>query len=213
MLSILLPKNITFSNQINIYIIQGAIGTQIKKSNNTSFFIVNTGEGRRIFIKAPDTKKDSIYISSIYNIIRGLAVGWQKRLRLVGVGFRAIIIDTSFYIECSTPSLNIKNYLRKRILYISNTYPQQKNQYLKLKIGFSHEVIYPIIVTNNKYANVSRIDGRTKGIIISLKSNDKHEINQFSSEIRAFRFPGVYKTKGIYYNKEVIKLKKGKRQS
>lgn len=213
MLSILLPKNITFSNQINMYIIQGTIGIQIKKTNDTRFFIVNTGEGSRIFIQVSDKKRSSIYLSSMYNIVQGLAIGWQKRLRLVGVGFRAIVVDTSFYIECATPSLNIKNYLRKRILYISSTYPQRKNQYLKLKIGFSHEVIYPMIITKNNYVNVSRIDGRTKGMIITLKSNDNHEINKFASEIRAFRFPGVYKNKGIYYNKEVIKLKKGKRQS
>jgi len=213
MLSILLPKNIKFFNQTNLYKIQGPRGNQIKATDNTSFFIVQTGEGNRIFINTIDKTKTATSLFSRHKIVQGLSIGWQKRLRLVGVGFRAITIDTSFNNEYASSELNIKNYLRKRMLFLSTTYPQQKNQFLKLKIGFSHEVIYPMIVTENNHIKVSRIDGRTKGIVVTIKSNDKHEVNQFASEIRSFRFPGVYKTKGIYYNKETVKLKKGKRQS
>ena len=213
MLSILLPKNINFLTHSDIYIIQGLRGTQIKQVKNTTFYLVKTGEGNRIFIDTLNTNRNSTSLSSRHAIVNGLSNGWQKRLRLVGVGFRAILVDSSFYSEYSNPTLNIKNYLRKRMLYICSTYPEKKNQFLKLKIGFSHEVIYPRIVTNNKFIKVSRIDGRTKGIVITLKSNDKNEINQFTSEIRSFRFPGIYKTKGIYHNKEIVKLKKGKRQS
>ena len=37
-------------------------------------------------------------------------------------------------------------------------------------------------------------------------------LNQTTTEIRSFRTPDTYKGKGIYYEREVAKLKKGKRQ-
>jgi len=66
---------------------------------------------------------------------------------------------------------------------------------------------------NNKHIKVSSLEGRTKGRLISIKSDDKHELNQIIIEVRSFRFPEPYKHKGIYFNKEIVKLKKGKRQS
>jgi large subunit ribosomal protein L6 len=58
----------------------------------------------------------------------------------------------------------------------------------------------------------SRLEGRTKGTLISLKSNSLIALNQAAAEIRSFRAPDIYKGKGIYYARERIKLKKGKRQ-
>ena len=60
--------------------------------------------------------------------------------------------------------------------------------------------------------HTSRFEGRTKGTLISLKSNSLMALNQTAAEIRSFRTPDIYKGKGIYYEREVIKLKKGKRQ-
>ena len=49
--------------------------------------------------------------------------------------------------------------------------------------------------------------------MIALSSNNLIELKQSAAEIRSFRKPDSYKGKGIYYNKEVVKLKKGKRQA
>jgi len=65
---------------------------------------------------------------------------------------------------------------------------------------------FPINITT------SRLEGRTKGTLISIKSNSLEALNQATAEIQKFRAPDVYKGKGIYLEQEVIKLKKGKRQ-
>ena len=85
-----------------------------------------------------------------------------------------------------------------------------KLDYISIKLGYSHEVTYPI--NKGVEFNVSAIDGRSKGIIIDLKSTNYSLINKMAVEIRSFRYPDAYKGKGIFYNKEVVKLKKGKRQ-
>jgi len=212
MLSIYIPKNIKLSSDSDFFKIQNLNNFQIKRLNINSFFLIKTGEGLRLFIKDNNTDT-SIRISSMYKSLKGFSIGWQKHLRLVGVGFRATIVNTSFKKEYIRSDYVIQNYLRKRILYLNTTYPQHKNQLLKLKIGFSHEVIYPILIINNKHIKVSSLEGRTKGRLISIKSDDKYELNQIIIEIRSFRFPEAYKHKGIYFNKEIVKLKKGKRQN
>lgn len=212
MLSIYIPKNIEISSSLNFSKIKNLNNFQVKQININSLLLIKTGEGFRIIIKNNDINS-SITISSIYKLLKGFSIGWQKHLRLVGVGFRATLRNTSFKKEYIISDYIIQNYLRKRRLYLSSIYPQHKNQFLKLKIGFSHEVIYPILIMNNKHIKVSSLEGRTKGRLISIKSNDKQELNQIIIEVRSFRFPEPYKHKGIYYNKETVKLKKGKRQS
>lgn len=212
MLSIYIPKNIEISSNLNFSKIKNLNNFQIKQININSLLLIKTGEGFRIIVKNNNINT-SIRISSIYKLLKGFSIGWQKHLRLVGVGFRATIRNTSFKKEYIISDYIIQNYLRKRRLYLSTIYPQHKNQFLKLKIGFSHEVIYPILIMNNKHIKVSSLEGRTKGRLISIKSDDKHELNQIIIEVRSFRFPEPYKHKGIYFNKEIVKLKKGKRQS
>jgi len=212
MLSISIPKNIIISSTNNFSRIKNSNNFQIKKRNINAFSLIKTGEGIRIIVKN-NKNIDTTIISSIYKLIKGFSIGWQKHLRLVGVGFRATIRDTSFQKEYINSKFIIQNYLQKRILYLDTTYPNQKNQFLKLKIGFSHEAIHPRIITNNKYIKVSSLEGRSKGRLICIKSDDKYELNQILREVRSFRFPETYKHKGIYFNKELVKLKKGKRQN
>ena len=64
-------------------------------------------------------------MSSIYQLRKGFSIGWQKHLRLVGVGFRATIIDVSFQKEYIRSEYIIKNYLRKRILYLTDNHPSK----------------------------------------------------------------------------------------
>lgn len=212
MLSLPLPKNIIISSTLKLSKITNIDNSQIKKIELNSISIIKTGEGLRLFFKK-DSISNSRIMSSIYQLRKGFSIGWQKHLRLVGVGFRATIIDVSFQKEYIRSEYIIKNYLRKRILYLTDNHPSLKNKFLKLKIGFSHEVIYPIRIINQKHIKVSSIEGRTKGILINIKSNDKYELNQMIIEIRSFRYPETYKNKGIYFNKEIVKLKKGKRQN
>jgi large subunit ribosomal protein L6 len=51
-----------------------------------------------------------------------------------------------------------------------------------------------------------------KGAFLLIKGKEKERVSQVAREIRNLRQPDPYKGKGIHYNKEVLKLKKGKRE-
>lgn len=72
---------------------------------------------------------------------------------------------------------------------------------LKLNLGFSHDIMYPIP------------QGITIGIeqnIITVSGANKQQVGQVASEIRAFKKPEPYKGKGIKYIDERILRKSGK---
>lgn len=75
---------------------------------------------------------------------------------------------------------------------------------LKLQLGYSHDVIYPIP------------EGITikceKPTAISISGRDKQVVGQIAAEIRAYRGPEPYKGKGIKYETETILRKEGKKK-
>jgi len=210
MFSFLLPTNIHVYCSPDYIIIKLNNKSFIKKTNkNLHFNIIKTSEGDRLFATANSTALAISALSHIYHLIFGLARGYQQRLRLVGIGFRAIINtltvdDTNGLFD--QVKINSKNYMRNRFTIDANS----TTQYISIKLGYSHEVTYPV---NPKITfNISSLESRSKGRIIDIKSNNYLLINSTAAEIRSFRYPDSYKGKGIYYNKEVLKLKKGKRQ-
>lgn len=196
MYSFLLPTNIEIYQNPDFLKLEGPFGTLIKKTGGQEFKIITVNEGRRLF----STTNNSTSLSKLFQIACGLSFGFRHRLTLTGIGFRAIMRDQ---FSEGTPT---KNYIAKRIMESK----EPDEAFLRLKIGFSHEMIYksslPINITT------SRLEGRTKGTLISIKSNSLEALNQATTEIRKFRAPDIYKGKGIYLEQEVIKLKKGKRQ-
>ena len=211
MLSFLLPSNIDIYCTSNYIIIKHKKDVCIKKINKDIIFhIIKTNEGNRLFVSAASKVKIAFALSYRRNLIFGLSCGYQQRLRLVGIGFRANINSISNSKEntqiIDKLKLNTKNYIRNRF----DTTIIKECQFISLKLGYSHEVIYPI--NENDEFIVSAIDGRSKGRIIDIKSNNYIKVNKAAAEIQSFRYPDSYKGKGIYYNNEVLKLKKGKRQ-
>jgi len=108
----------------------------------------------------------------VSNLILGVSKGYRCKLRLVGVGFRASVVD--------------------------------KN--LVLKIGYSHEIKYEIP------ENITILCGKAKGTLLIIKAKELSKVTQVAAEIRSLRIPDAYKGKGIHYDKEVLNLKKGKRE-
>ena len=200
MLSFLLPKTIKIYYAPGYIKIEGPSGTLLKKIDAFSFHIVKSTEGTRFFLSG-NNQEISTALRHLYQQAKGQVFGYRMRLRLVGIGFRANLIKAT-----SITIAFIKNYMRKR----RDSY-KFKQQQLTLKIGYSHEAIYPLLA--GRSVKVSRLDSRSKATLILLQSNQVSHLTQSASEIRSFRLPDVYKGKGIYYNHEVIKLKKGKRQS
>jgi len=205
MLSFLLPKNVNVFCSPNYIKLEGPSGYFIKKAGGLSFNLVSTSEGFRLFVSGSSFSRVSTALSHLFRLALGLSRGYRRRLRLVGIGFRAVRRD---FIPSS--ALHTKNYRRKRRQI---GVPAAKvAKLLSLKIGYSHESSYPLNNLQNRDVKVSRLEGRSKGTLISLRSNNLVQVNQVASEIRSFRLPDIYKGKGIYFDREVLKLKKGKRQ-
>jgi len=75
---------------------------------------------------------------------------------------------------------------------------------LVLQLGFSHEV---------KYAIPEGITIKAeKPTVVSISGNDRQQVGQIASEIRAFKKPEPYKGKGIKYAGERVRRKEGKKK-
>jgi large subunit ribosomal protein L6 len=195
MQSFLLPANVKLSQAIGYIKLEGPFGSLIKKIGDHKINLITTSEGARVF-----SDNSGIGLSSLRQLVYGVAYGFRQRLRLTGIGFRGFITKQ---VESKS---TVKGFRRKRILQAS------KNNMLGLKLGFSHDIIYCNSAATEVKVNVSRPESRSKGTLISLISNSLQNLKQASAEIRSFRMPDIYKGKGIYYDNQVIKLKKGKRQ-
>jgi len=206
MQSFILPQNVNLFQSKNYIKIEGPYGNCIKTIGELHFHRIKTIEGTRLFVSTT-TSKTSSYLLRLRQLVYGLAYGFRRRLRLKGIGFRGIRSEMTQTFGNKKPSFFVKGFRRKRIIF-----SQGKQVCLLLKIGYSHELAYPINSFDKNIIIVSRIDSRTKGTLLALKANSLTKLNQRASEIQAFRYPDVYKGKGIYYNREIIKLKKGKRQ-
>lgn len=108
--------------------------------------------------------------SSINNMIIGVSNGFEKKLTLVGIGYRA----------------------------------QSKGKLLVLSLGFSNPVEYqtPDGITVNVLSQTE----------LSVTGNNKQQVGQVASEIRAFRPPEPYKGKGIRYTDEHVVKKEAKKK-
>ena len=84
---------------------------------------------------------------------------------------------------------------------------QVQGSTLKLALGFSHDVDFPI-PSDIKIA----IEGDRGQTVISVSGADKQRVGQIASEIRGYRPPEPYKGKGIRYLDEVIIRKEGKKK-
>ncbi len=75
---------------------------------------------------------------------------------------------------------------------------------LKLQLGFSHDINFPI-------PNEVKIEC-PKQNIIKLSSFDKEKLGAAAAKIRSFRKPEPFKGKGIKYSDEFIFRKEGKKK-
>ena len=108
--------------------------------------------------------------SQVANLVDGVTKGFEKRLEINGVGYRA----------------------------------QVAGKVLKLSLGYSHDVDYPI--PNGITITTPR---PTEVIVAGI---DKQRVGQTAAEIRDFRGPEPYKGKGVKYTNESIFRKEGKKK-
>jgi large subunit ribosomal protein L6 len=106
--------------------------------------------------------------SLIANMVTGVTRGFEKKLEIVGVGFRADL----------------------------------EKSVLKLTLGFSHPVIYPV-------PEGIRVEVE-KQTLITVKGIDKQLVGTVAAKLRAIKPPEPYKGKGVRYLGEHIRKKVGK---
>ena len=81
---------------------------------------------------------------------------------------------------------------------------QMQGNTLRLNLGYSHDVDFPIP------DGIAIVAPRPTELVIT--GIDKREVGQVASEIRAFRPPEPYKGKGVKYAGEFIFRKEGKKK-
>ena len=101
-------------------------------------------------------------------MVTGVTKGFEKRLEVVGVGYRADL---------------------------------EKGN-LKLTLGFSHPVRYPI--PSGIQVEVE------KQTLITVKGVDRQQVGAVAAQLRAIKPPEPYKGKGVRYSGEHIRKKVGK---
>ena len=108
--------------------------------------------------------------ASINNMVMGVSKGFEKKLTLIGVGYRA----------------------------------QVKGNKLTLSLGFSNPVEYQV-------PEGITVEAASQTELL-VKGNDKQQVGQVASEIRAFRPPEPYKGKGVRYTDEYVARKDAKKK-
>ncbi len=149
--------------------VSGPKGTLIKRKSGFSLAIK---EGQLFLWSKENPDQEGAYLSWLNHLIVGVTKGYKQKLKLVGVGYKAMLSDKD----------------------------------LILKLGYSHEVRYRMP------NDVTITPSKGKGTLLLIKGLELQRVQQVAVEIRAFRFPDAYKGKGIHYYREVLRLKKGKRE-
>jgi large subunit ribosomal protein L6 len=106
--------------------------------------------------------------SLIANMVTGVLKGFERRLEIVGIGFRADL----------------------------------EGKALKLSLGFSHPVFYPI-----PEGIQVEVEKQTQ---ITIRGVNKQQVGTVAAKLRSIKPPEPYKGKGIRYTGEHIRKKVGK---
>lgn len=150
--------------------------------------VVYDDAARCVNVSRTEESKDSrakhgLTRSLIYNMVRGVSEGFEKRLLIYGTGY-------SCKLQGRTLHLNLGFSGRRR------------------GIGAQFEVAIPDGVEVIVERDAAR--GDTDPASLVVRGVDKQKVGQFAAEIRALRKSEPYKGKGIRYHDEVVRRKQGK---
>ena len=87
---IIIPEGVTVSIDESVITVKGKLGELFQEFSEVSFKI----EDSTITVERSSENKNvrakhGLYRSLVYNMIKGVSIGWTKELELVGVGYRA----------------------------------------------------------------------------------------------------------------------------
>jgi large subunit ribosomal protein L6 len=189
---------------------------QIKKKNNIKISTNNTIlyniKKNILTIIGPFSKKKSLKLKLKINILKQkriiqvlpiplikLSNNEKKKIDSL-IGTTIALIKQSILETSSTLYQKLKFIgVGYRVFEVENF----KNKLLMLKLGYSH-LIY---IKPPKNLNIFCL----KSTKLFIYGTSYSTITQTSSLIRSYKIPEPYKGKGILYDNELIKLKKGKK--
>jgi large subunit ribosomal protein L6 len=191
MQSLLIPSTISISLSSSHIKIVGPRGTFVTTYSGFTFRLLNTPEGNRLFAFPVEQSKNPLPSSTVLSLLSrrriGLTSGYRHRLRLVGVGFRAVNVPATGSITAT----------------------------VSIKLGFSHEVNLSssVFEANGVKVTPSRLDGRTKGTVLQFEGSNPSTLYHEVARVQKFRRPDPYKAKGIHSDGQDVRRKKGKREA
>lgn len=201
MLSVFIPHSLSLSVCSTHLKRDGPYGSFLTPTGSLQLRVLETSTGRRLFVHdSTDTvqqfsSQSRSFLAFLAARRHGLAYGYRRRLRLVGVGFRATSsAATSQPASTTTLKLGYSHELTVSTSEVLSSQPSQ--HHLTLATGVSLQA--------------SRLDGRSKGTLLLLQGADLAIVNQAAAKIRSLRHPDPYKGKGVHYDREILRLKKGK---
>ena len=121
----------------------------------------------------------------VANMVHGVDKGFEKKLTLVGVGYRAAMKGNDLSLQLGYRAAAQGNVVN-------------------LQVGYSHPV-------NHKMPEGVKVETPTQTEIV-VKGADRQKVGQIAAEIRAYKPPEPYKGKGIRYVDEVVVIKETKKK-
>ncbi|MBJ7379949.1 MAG: 50S ribosomal protein L6 [Polynucleobacter sp.] len=169
---ITIPKGAEVSIANALVTVKGPLGT-LTHNMHPSIGLEQKDGVLTVAIKNDSTETNALSGTTralINNMVNGVTKGFERKLSLVGVGYRA----------------------------------QAQGNSLKLQLGFSHEINYPL-PEGVKAETPSQTE-------IIIKGANKQQVGQVAAEVRAYRSPEPYKGKGVRYVDEVVIIKETKKK-
>jgi len=167
-----LPKGVEATIGPESIVVKGPLGSMTQAL--TGDVIVNEEGGKLSFVVANDSGHSKAMSGTVRalvaNMVTGVSKGFERKLNLVGVGYRAQVQGTD----------------------------------VKLQLGFSHDVIYPL-----PEGVKAQCPTQTELVLSGI---DKQMVGQAAAQIRAYRPPEPYKGKGVRYSDERVVIKETKKK-
>lgn len=167
-----LPKGVEATIGPESIVVKGPLGSMTQSL--TGDVIVNQEGSRLSFVVANDSGHSKAMSGTVRalvaNMVTGVSKGFERKLSLVGVGYRA----------------------------------QVQGNDVKLQLGFSHDVIYPL-----PEGVKAQCPTQTEVVLSGI---DKQMVGQAAAQIRAYRPPEPYKGKGVRYSDERVVIKETKKK-
>lgn len=178
------PDGVQVSQEDGVFSVKGPKGTLSRRLHPT---MTVSHEDGNIIVKRPDESKESRSIhgltrSLIDNMITGVTKGYEKRLEVLGVGYR---------VELQGKNLNL-------LVGYSHPLVFEPMEGIEFEVGIDTKAGFVVS------GQVSRMP------FVIVRGIDKEVIGQQAANIRGSKPPEPYKGKGIRYAGEVVRRKAGK---